>query len=51
MLGQGPPQSLLQKESRKAQPKAEVIQMLFSLQATWGAVSIFVRAHAFMSSP
>jgi hypothetical protein len=39
MLGQGPSQSRLREESRKAQPKAEVIQMLFSLQATWGAVS------------
>ena len=39
MMGQGPSQARLREESRKAQPKAEVIQMLFSLQATWGAVS------------
>jgi hypothetical protein len=39
MLGQGPPQSLLRTESRKQPLKAEVIQMLFLLQATWGAIA------------
>ena len=39
VMGQGPPQSLLRDESRKRHPRAEVIQMLFSLQATWGAVA------------
>ena len=39
MLGQGPPESLLRTESRKRPPRAQVIQMLFSLQATWGAVA------------
>jgi len=51
MLGQGPPQSLLRRESRKAQPKAEVIQMLFSLQATWGAVSSVGARLRVLSSP
>ena len=39
MLGHGPPQSLLRSESKRRPPRAEVIQMLFSLQATWGAVA------------
>jgi hypothetical protein len=39
MLGQGPPQSLLRSESRKRSPRAEVVQMLFLLQAAWGAVT------------
>jgi superfamily II DNA or RNA helicase len=39
MLGQGPPQSLLRTESHKRPPRAEAIQMLFSLQATWSAVT------------
>lgn len=51
MLGQGPPRSLLQRESRKTQPKAEVIQMLFSLQATWGAVSSVGARLRVLSSP
>lgn len=51
MLGQGPPQSLLRTESRKNQPKAEVIQMLFSLQATWGAVTSVGARLRVLSSP
>jgi hypothetical protein len=51
MLGQGPSQMRLRQGSRKAQPKAEVIQMLFSLQATWGAVSSVGARLRVLSSP
>jgi superfamily II DNA or RNA helicase len=51
MMGQGPSQARLREESRKAQPKAEVIQMLFSLQATWGAVSSVGARLRVLSSP
>jgi hypothetical protein len=51
MMGQGPSQSRLRAESRKTQPKAEVIQMLFSLQATWGAVSSIGARLRVLSSP
>lgn len=39
VLGQGPSKSQLDHERGKQKPKPEVIQMLFSLQATWAAVS------------
>jgi hypothetical protein len=39
VLGQGPSQSALDAEKQKPQPAAEVVQMLYSLQSTWGAVS------------
>lgn len=51
MLGQGPPESLLRAESRNVQPKAEVIQMLFSLQATWSAVASVGARLAFYPRP
>jgi hypothetical protein len=51
MLGQGPSQSLLRSESRKRPPRAEVIQMLFSLQAVWGAVTSTGARMRVLSSP
>jgi hypothetical protein len=39
VLGQGPPKSLLVRECRSANPKAELIQLLYSLQSTWTSVA------------
>ncbi len=39
ILGQGLSKAAFDAERQKARPAAEVVQMLFSLQATWGAVS------------
>jgi hypothetical protein len=39
VLGQGPSRSLLLDECSKDDPKAELIQMLYSLQSTWTSVA------------
>ena len=39
VLGQGPSKRLLVKECRQPAPKAELIQMLYSLQSTWTSVA------------
>ena len=50
LLGQGPSRSQLDQERGRKKPKPEVIQMLFSLQATWAAVSaVGARLRVFLS--
>jgi superfamily II DNA or RNA helicase len=39
VLGQGPSIAAFDAERRKSNPRAEVVQMLYSLQSTWAAVS------------
>lgn len=39
VLGQGPSIAALDAERRKSDPRAEVVQMLYSMQSTWAAVS------------
>lgn len=39
VLGQGPSRAAFDAERQKPKPAAEVVQMLYSLQSTWGAVS------------
>lgn len=39
VLGQGPSRAALDAERQKPKPPAEVVQMLYSLQSTWAAVS------------
>lgn len=39
VLGQGPSKAMLINECKKRSPRPEALQMLYSLQATWAAVS------------
>ena len=51
VLGQGPSKKLLLKECRQREPKAELIQMLYSLQSTWTSVaSLGARLRIFSAS-
>lgn len=51
MLGRGPSKSKLLENSRQDDPGPEVVQMLYSLQSTWGAVSSVGAKLQVFSSP